>query len=118
MWQAITSPWDTIKSTAAPATPEFKAAQLQCDPGKPRPNRTLISDITADATGELFLYVNDAVLLLPRLTKVFYENNSGRAKVTVTRMTADEIIRPAPEAGVEARLLDASGQRNERPRDK
>jgi hypothetical protein len=118
LWQAITSPWETIKSTPTPATTEFRAAQLQCDPGKPRPNRTLISDITADATGELFLYVNDAVLLLPELTKVFYSNNSGRAKVTVTRITADEIVRPPPEAGAQARLHNASVERNESARDK
>jgi hypothetical protein len=33
-----------------------------------KPNRTLISDITAGATGELFIYVNDAVLALSGLT--------------------------------------------------
>ena len=79
------SVWDAITNTSTPAPTPVKLAQLQCDPGEPRPNRTLISDITANATGELFLYVNDAVLTLPGLTDVFYKNNSGKAKVTVTQ---------------------------------
>ncbi|MDQ6703582.1 MAG: DUF2235 domain-containing protein [Pseudomonadota bacterium] len=86
------SGWDAIKNTPSPAAAEFKTAQLECEPGKGiRPNRVLISDITADATGELFLYVNDAVLTLPGLTDVFYKNNSGTAKVTVTRILADVV---------------------------
>ena len=57
-----------------------------------QPNRVLISDLTADATGELFIYVNDAVLTFPGLTDVFYRNNSGTAKVTVKRILATPII--------------------------
>ena len=72
--------WDVITNISTPAPTPVKLAQLQCDPGEPQPNRTLISDITANATGELFLYVNDAVLTLPGLTDVFYKNNSGRAR--------------------------------------
>jgi hypothetical protein len=108
----------TVENIRTPATPEFKNEQLQCDQGaRRRPNRTLISDITANATGELFLYVNDAVLTLPNLTEVFYNNNSGKAKVTVTRIMADEIIPPPPEETVQARLHDDSEERRERPRD-
>jgi uncharacterized protein (DUF2235 family) len=36
--------------------------------------------------GELFFYVNDAVLALPWLQDVFYRNNAGEAVVTVTRL--------------------------------
>ena len=97
------SGWEAIKETELPATAAFKQGQLECEahpePGQPnqavfpiRPNRTLISDITADATGELFLYVNDAVLMIPGLTEVFYQNNSGSAKVTVTRILATQVI--------------------------
>ena len=78
---------------------------------------TLISDITADANGELFLYVNDAVLTLPGLTDMFYKNNSGKAKVTVTRVMADEIIPAPPAAGVQARLRDDSAKPGDRPGD-
>jgi hypothetical protein len=89
------SGWDAIKNTPLPAAEDFKRKQLDCearDPKRFRPNRVLISDITADATGELFLYVNDAILTIPGLTKVFYENNSGTAKVTVTRILATSLI--------------------------
>ena len=77
----------------------------------------LISDITANATGELFLYVNDAVLTLPGLTDVFYKNNSGKAKVTVTRIMAEEIVPPPTAAGVQARLRDDSAKPGGRPGD-
>jgi hypothetical protein len=86
---------DAIKNTPLPAPEEFKKKQLDCearDPKRFRPNRVLISDITADATGELFLYVNDAILTVPGLTDVFYRNNSGSAKVTVTRTLATSLI--------------------------
>jgi hypothetical protein len=77
----------------SPAPPEFKQAQIECDDRLGiRPSRVLISDITADATGELFLYVNDAVLALPRRMNPFYPNNSGTAKVSVTRILATETI--------------------------
>ncbi len=48
----------------------------------------LIADITPDSTGELYIYVNDAVLFWDRDHHKFYKNNSGKAKVTVTRTVA------------------------------
>ena len=101
-----------IENTRTPATTDFKNEQLLCDQdARRRPNRTLISDITANATGELFLYVNDAVLTLPTFTNMFYNNNSGKAKVTVTRILADEIIPPPPEESVQAQVHDGSAER-------
>ena len=89
------SGWDAIKDTPSPASAEFKKAQLECEARQGlRPNRVLISDITANATGELFLYVNDAVLTFPGLTNVFFRNNSGTAKVTVKRILATPVIEP------------------------
>jgi hypothetical protein len=38
---------------------------------------------TADRGGELFLYVNDAVIGLPWVSDAYYKNNKGSAKVTV-----------------------------------
>jgi hypothetical protein len=107
---------DVIENIRTPATTDFRSDQLACDQRASRqPNRTLISDITADANGELFLYVNDAVLRLPGLTDVFYKNNSGKAKVTVTRIMAEEIVPPPTAAGVRARLRDDSAKRGDRP---
>ena len=85
-----------IRDTPSPAKTEFKQTQPDCEAGERiPPNRTLISDITADATGELFLYVNEAVWAFPgRPTDFFYRNNSGTAKVTVKRILAEPIIEP------------------------
>jgi hypothetical protein len=48
----------------------------------------MVADFTAAASGELFLYVNDAVQFAPFFGpfKLFYQNNSGSAVVTVQRI--------------------------------
>jgi hypothetical protein len=38
---------------------------------------------TAQRGGEIFLYVNDAVVGLPWLSDLYYKRNKGTAKVTV-----------------------------------
>jgi hypothetical protein len=52
----------------------------------PPPRTTLRARITAEADGELFLFVNDAVLGVPGLSATFMKNNSGTALVTVRRV--------------------------------
>ena len=37
----------------------------------------------ARSSGKLFIYVNDAVLMLPGLSGLFYGNNAGTAKIDV-----------------------------------
>jgi hypothetical protein len=51
------------------------------------PVRLLVSRFTAPGSGELFLYVNDAIFAWPfgLLGSYFYDNNRGMAKVTVQR---------------------------------
>jgi hypothetical protein len=44
---------------------------------------TYYDEFTAERDGELFLYVNDAVLSLPFLSSVFYRNNHGSAKISL-----------------------------------
>jgi uncharacterized protein (DUF2235 family) len=87
------SAWDAIKDIPNPASKELRRTELACETqrGVQRSNE-LISDITADATGELFIYVNDAILMWPGLTDLFYRNNSGTATVTATRILAPQII--------------------------
>ena len=48
----------------------------------------MVADFVAGASGEVFLYVNDAAQVFPFLgpLKLFYENNSGTAQVTLQRM--------------------------------
>jgi len=41
--------------------------------------------IRATRDGELFLFVNDAVIGIPGLFGIFYSDNSGTARVTITR---------------------------------
>jgi hypothetical protein len=63
-------------------------ALVDCAP-TPSERRELRAEIKARSTGELFLYVNDAVLLWPGKSDLFYQNNSGSARVAVENITAD-----------------------------
>jgi uncharacterized protein (DUF2235 family) len=56
------------------------------DPNGGRDPGVLQERFRPGRSGELFFYVNDAVLALPWLQDVFYRNNSGEAMVTVTRL--------------------------------
>jgi hypothetical protein len=58
-------------------------------PGDDR--RTMTTEITARTSGELFLYVNDAVVGLPGVYDVFYRHNRGGADVTVERVRAPAV---------------------------
>jgi uncharacterized protein (DUF2235 family) len=49
---------------------------------KPNPDE-VVSSFRARRTGELFLYVNDAVIGIPGLAGLFYRNNRGAASVSV-----------------------------------
>lgn len=44
------------------------------------------STIKAEKDGELFFFVNDAVIGIPRLFDHFYKNNRGSAKITVKKL--------------------------------
>lgn len=52
----------------------------------PPDRRSMIAEITARTTGELFLYVNDAMPLVGD-RKCFTDNNRGTAKVSVERVS-------------------------------
>jgi hypothetical protein len=58
---------------------------MACNPVPPD-RRKLRARITAETDGELFLYVNDAVLSVPGFTSIFMKNNSGTATVKVRRL--------------------------------
>jgi uncharacterized protein (DUF2235 family) len=49
-------------------------------------SKTLISEITPRRSGELFLFVNDAVLPIGQRGQFFYNNNVGTATVEVTEI--------------------------------
>ena len=46
---------------------------------------TFATEIVARSSGELFLYLNDAIFLPPK-TKLFYCNNEGSGRVTIERV--------------------------------
>jgi hypothetical protein len=56
------------------------------------PARKLVAEFTPRIGGELFMYVNDALLLWPQKADLFYRNNSGTARVVISPVLAPEII--------------------------
>lgn len=64
---------------AQPAGPGGDAAD------RAAPGQSFAAEIVARSSGELFLYVNDAVLL-PRYADRFYRNNAGTGHVVVERV--------------------------------
>jgi hypothetical protein len=47
---------------------------------------TLTAYLQPQSSGELYLYVNDAAIVLPGLVDAFYPNNRGSARLTVERL--------------------------------
>jgi uncharacterized protein (DUF2235 family) len=64
---------------------EYALAPLQPDDKGLGNNTQLTAEFTARSTGELYLYVNDAVIALPNLYDWFYRggNNKGTASVSL-----------------------------------
>ena len=85
---------DAPADVESPAPLSARLEELACEKRKEiQRNEVLIADITPDSTGELYVYVNDAVLFWDsRDHHKFYKNNSGKAKVTVTRTVAPATI--------------------------
>jgi hypothetical protein len=59
------------------------AAIVENDPTPPD-RKKLAAELTPRNSGELFLFVNDAVLGIRRYAGLFYQNNRGSARVDVT----------------------------------
>jgi len=80
----------------APLPERIKALDCEDKKGIQR-NQVLIADIVPDSTGELYVYVNDAIRFWDsRDHHKFYKNNSGKAKVTVTRTLAPATVDSQP----------------------
>jgi uncharacterized protein (DUF2235 family) len=86
----------------APDLPPFKPIDTdlaqslnRCAP-VPSDRLILHSEIKAQYDGELFLYVNDAIIGIPGLRAIFYDNNSGTASVRVDRLTSRAIQTEPP----------------------
>ena len=85
---------DAPADVESPAPLSARLEELGCEKRKEiQRNEVLIADITPDSTGELYVYVNDAVLFWDsRDHHKFYKNNSGKAQVTVTRTVAPATV--------------------------
>ena len=53
------------------------------DPQPGKEQKKLVTTLTPRRTGQLYLYLNDAVLFTPSVIEKFYANNRGHAWVTV-----------------------------------
>ena len=90
---AALHPGKTMDAIGEPAPQAVREEKLACERNAEIARaKVLISDITPATTGELYIYVNDAVLALPGRQDTFYKNNIGTAKVTVTRTRAPATI--------------------------
>ncbi len=79
-------PDDRSLPTFSPIRPEVADSLVARYPHSNAPRKATL-EFTAQHDGELFVYVNDAALLLPSHRGLFYENNSGSAALTVTDVT-------------------------------
>ena len=79
-------PQTETDSVRAKIKKESATELLSCTP-TPVARNQLIAEIRAKTTGELFIYVNDAILMLPGISDVFYSNNSGKGSITVTPLS-------------------------------
>jgi hypothetical protein len=79
MKRAITRPWfrPVARIGATGNDEEFLDPNLNVSATQHQEN------IKARRTGELFFYVNDAILPIPGLWDFFYRNNMGEAEVTI-----------------------------------
>jgi uncharacterized protein (DUF2235 family) len=90
--QDCAGPEEKNPDYSQPASPEIREAVKQCGGQNLLPSRKLVAEFTPRKSGELFVYVNDAVLLWPGMVKYFYGNNSGSAQVTVAPVLAPAVI--------------------------
>jgi uncharacterized protein (DUF2235 family) len=100
----VLEPADPFDSYTYPLCPEIERATnggsrrakireavardlLNCAP-TPVNRKAVVSVIKARTTGELFLYLNDAVLMWPGRSDQFFNNNTGTGSVAVERIAA------------------------------
>ena len=60
--------------------------------------KTATATFIADQSGEVFLYVNDAIALVPGYTRFFYANNRGKAAFQLCELRSDGATTTDPVA--------------------
>lgn len=86
------APTELGTKVSDPASPATRQAVRYCGGRILVPARKLVAEFTPRVGGELFMYVNDALLLWPQKADLFYRNNSGTARVVISPVLAPEII--------------------------
>jgi uncharacterized protein (DUF2235 family) len=86
------APEEPGTNVSDPASLATRRAVKQCNGRSLTPARKLVAEFTPRNSGELFFFVNDAVLLWPQLGDFFYRNNSGTARVVISPVLAPAII--------------------------
>jgi hypothetical protein len=80
--RSLAEPWFALTARiGSMGADEYALAWARAPDGTPR---HFVARLVPRKDGELFLFVNDAVVGLPFLTDVFYRNNDGTARVTVS----------------------------------
>jgi uncharacterized protein (DUF2235 family) len=83
--RVIFRPWfDLIARVGATGVNEEYLDPFWPDRTQPNVYRGVIDK--AERSGEVFLYVNDAVIPLPKISDYFYRSNEGTAKIRITRL--------------------------------
>lgn len=90
--RSCAAPEGSDTNSFEPASLAVRQAVKQCDNRILTPSRKLVAEFTSLSSGELFMYVNDALLLWPEQADLFYRNNSGTARVAISPVLAPEII--------------------------
>jgi hypothetical protein len=86
------APGDPAPDPRKPASPEIRQAVKQCGGLVLTPSRKLVAEFTPRRSGELYIYVNDAMLLWPGMVNFFYDNNSGSAQGKIEPVLAPAVI--------------------------
>lgn len=82
----IYAPPEPVPGPRGEKVPQACADELVRQQPTPAARMTLVAEIRAGRDGDLFLYVNDAVLGIPGKAGTFYRNNRGSARVQVERL--------------------------------
>lgn len=92
MRRVLNKPWfrpiariGAVGADEYPLDPDTRVVSATAPAISAPPTDELVADLRARRSGELFLYVNDAVLAVPGAERYFYANNWGEATVTVSR---------------------------------
>lgn len=81
---------DPSRLSACDKIPEGELLAAQGIRKRQNLRTTYVSQFVASDNGELFLFVNDAIMAIPFAPTIecFYTNNTGKAKVTIERTPA------------------------------